>query len=341
MIDKILYGRSHLLYYPSVLNNFKEGLFVIEKFNLFLQKYIAILTPLSLVLGVFLENIGHNLLFLVAWLFAFMTFSGSLSMKFKDLKIFMKHPLLILFTIVFLHLLMPFWVYFLSMIIFDDHLLTVGFVLSVAVPTGVTSVIWINICKGNLPLGLAIILIDTLLSPFIMPLMLYIASGEKIQLDVTSLVLNLTLMIVLPTILGIMVNELSKGEIPKKFGKKLAPFSKLCLFTVIMINSSVISPYLKDFNTHLIFVLLLVLFRAISGYVFALIIGRYILKDHPQMITFVFTGGMRNIAVGVIVATTYFPSKVATPVVFGMLFQQVLASIFSKVMSKTAIAESI
>ncbi len=185
---------------------------------------------------------------------------------------------------------MPLLAYFLSTIIFDDHLLTVDFVLSVAVPTGVTSVIWINICKGNLPLGLSIILIDTLLSPFIMPFMLYIVSGEKIQLDVASLILNLILMIVLPTILGILVNELSKGEIPKKFGKKLAPFSKLCLFAVIMINSSAISPYLTNFNLHLISVLLLVLVIAISGYVFALIIGRYIIKDYPQMTTLVFTG---------------------------------------------------
>ncbi len=313
---------------------------MLEKLNGFLQKYIAILTPLSLVVGVLLESVGHSLLFLVSWLFAFMTFVGSLNMKFKDVKIFTKHPALILFSIIFLHLLMPLWAYFLSTIIFDDHLLTVGFVLSVAVPTGVTSVIWINICKGNLPLGLSIILIDTLLSPFIMPFMLYIVSGEKIQLDVASLILNLILMIVLPTILGILVNELSKGEIPKKFGKKLAPFSKLCLFAVILINSSAISPYLTIFNLHLISVLLLVLVIAVSGYVFALIIGRYIIKDYPQMTTLVFTGGMRNIAIGVIVATTYFPSKVAMPVVFGMLFQQVLASLFSKIVTKRTVTSS-
>ena len=311
---------------------------MLEKLNTFLQKYIAILTPLSLVLGVLLENIGQHLLFLVSWLFAFMTFTGSLNMKFKDVKIFVKHPALILFSIIFLHLLMPLWAYFLATVIFDDHLLTIGFVLSVAVPIGVSSVIWINMCKGNLPLGLSIILIDTLLSPFIIPAMLYIVSGEKIELDVASLIFNLILMIVLPTILGILVNELSKGEIPKKYGKKLAPFSKLCLFAVVMINSSTIAPYLNDFNVQLISVLLLVLVVAGSGYVFALLIGRYVLKDYSVMTTLVFTGGMRNIAVGVIVATTYFPSKVAMPVVFGMLFQQVLASLFSKLVTKSTLS---
>lgn len=310
---------------------------MLEKLNTFLQRYIAILTPFSLILGVLLESIGHSLLFLVSWLFAFMTFTGSLNMKFKDAKIFVKHPVLILFAIVFLHLLMPLWAYFLSTVIFDDHLLTIGFVLSVAIPTGVTSVIWINICKGNVPLGLSIILIDTLLAPLILPSILYVVSGEKIQLDVASLIIDLILMIVLPTILGILTNELSKGELPKKLGKKLAPFSKLCLFSVVMINSSAIAPYLKNFNTDLIFVLLLVLAIAVSGYTFALLIGRYIIKDYAQTTTLLFTGGMRNIAVGVVVATTYFPSKVAMPVVFGMLFQQVLASIFSRINTKSAV----
>ncbi|UZM97344.1 hypothetical protein OL548_19400 [Lysinibacillus sp. MHQ-1] len=138
------------------------------------------MTPLSLILGVLVESWGQNLVFLVSWLFAFMTFSGSLHMKFKDVKIFMKHPGLIIFSIIFsspIHAVMG--VFFLSTVIFDDHLLTVGFVLAVAIPTGVTSVIWINICKGNLPLGLSIILIDTLLSPFILPFILFFVSGEK------------------------------------------------------------------------------------------------------------------------------------------------------------------
>ncbi|WP_107841047.1 bile acid:sodium symporter family protein [Metasolibacillus meyeri] len=307
---------------------------MLEKLNLFLQRYIAILTPLSLIIGVLFENILHHLLFLVVWLFAFMTFAGSLRMTFKDFAIFVKHPVIILTSIAFLHIVMPLWAYFLSSIIFDDYLLTIGFVLSVAVPTGVTSMIWITICKGNVPLGLSIVLIDTLLAPFIMPLLLFIVSGEKVELQLPSLMTSLTFMIVLPTLIGIAVNELSKGQIPQKISGILAPFSKLALFAVIMINSSAIAPYLKNVDIELAFVIGLVLVIAICGYVFTLLIGRYFLHDSSHITTFVFTGGMRNIALGVVIASTYFPAKVAMPVVFGMLFQQVLASIVSKFVGK-------
>lgn len=295
---------------------------------------MAVLTPLSLVLGVFLEDVGGYLLFLVPWLFAFMTFSSSLSMKLNDIKVFTKYHKTILISIAFLHILMPVWAYTLSTIIFDDHLLTIGYVLSVAVPTGVTSVIWVNICKGHIPLSLSIVLIDTLLSPIIMPYLLHIIVGESIAIDTASIIIDLLWMIVLPSIAGIALNELSKGSIQNTIGKYLGPLSKLSLFGVIMINSSAIAPYLKDINWELIGVIFLVLILSISGYIFAMLLGRFIWKDTSILTTFVFIGGMRNIAVGVIVATTYFPAKVAMPVVFGMLFQQVLASLFSKVIQK-------
>ncbi|WP_338133678.1 bile acid:sodium symporter [Staphylococcus arlettae] len=96
---------------------------------------------------------------------------------------------------------------FLTQTVFNDHLLTIGFVISVAIPTGVTSIIWINICKGDFPLGLSIILIDTLLAPIILPTLLYVLVGESINIDTISILKGLILMIVIPSIFGILVNE--------------------------------------------------------------------------------------------------------------------------------------
>ena len=307
---------------------------MLNKANVWMQRWMPILTPTSLVIGVMLEDVGHQFLFLVPWLFAFMTFASSLGMNFNDAKSFTKYPKTILICIAFLHIIMPIWAYFLSTVIFDDDLLIIGYIISVAVPTGVTSIIWVSICKGNLPLGLSIVLIDTLLSPIIMPALLHIVAGEKIAIDTASLIMNLVWMIVLPSVLGVLLNELTKGSVQQTLGKKLSPFSKLCLFGVVMINSSAIAPYLQNITWELAAVIVVVFILAASGYAIAFVLGHFIWKDFKLVTTLVFVGGMRNIAVGVIVATTYFPAKVAMPVVFGMLFQQVLASLFSKVLER-------
>lgn len=306
---------------------------MLNSFNSRIQSLMPILTPLCVVIGVIFHNIGEHLLFLVPFLFAFMTFTGSLSMRFSDVKVFKKHPGAILFVILFIHILMPVWAYFLSSVIFDDQLLVIGFVISVAVPTGITSIIWISICRGNFPLGLSIILIDTLLAPFILPVILYALVGEGVTIDATSIILDLIWMIVLPSILGMVLNELRKGNL-KEFGQVLAPFSKLSLFGIVAINSSAVAPFLTDITWELLGIITFVFILAGSGYGFALILGHFIFRDTKTVTSLVFLGGMRNIAVGTIIAVTYFPAKVAIPVVFGMLFQQVLASLYAKVVNK-------
>ena len=185
---------------------------MVQQLNQFIQRWMPILTPLSLIVGVLLERIGGHLLFLVPILFALMTFISSLKLKFQDIKVFKQYPKTILFVIAFLHILMPLWAYFLAQVIFDDHLLSIGFLLSVAVPTGVTSVIWVTMSKGNLPLCLALILIDTLLAPIIMPATVHVVIGETIHLETVSLMLDLIWMIVLPSILGMVMNEWTKGK---------------------------------------------------------------------------------------------------------------------------------
>lgn len=201
-------------------------------------------------------------------------------------------------------------------------------------PTGVTSFIWVSICRGHLPLCLVIILIDTLTSPVVIPALLHSVMGQTIEIDTVGLMLDLLWMIVVPSLVGVALNELTKGNIAMTLGKKLAPFSKLSLFSIVMINSSAIAPYIKHFSWELVGVIVIVFVLAVSGYALCFVLGHILWRDISIITMFVFTGGMRNIAVGVVIATTYFPAKTVMPVVFGMLFQQVLAAFFSRIVEQ-------
>lgn len=291
---------------------------------------MAVLTPLSLLIGVMFDQIGQTFIGWIPFVFALMTFISGLNIRMRDAKVFVEHPKTILICIAFLHILMPVWAYFLAELFFDNHLLTIGFVLAVAVPTGVTSMIWITVSKGNVPLGLAIVLIDTLLAPFVMPSIVQLVVGNEMEIATNSIIIDMIWMIVLPSLAGIAVNELTKGSFPKKYSQVLAPISKFCLFFIVLVNSSVVAPYLKNLNAEIIKIIIVVLCLSVSGYLFAAIFARLFWQDRAIGTTFIFNAGMRNIAAGVVVATTYFPAKAVLPVVLGMLFQQVLASFASQ-----------
>lgn len=301
---------------------------MLQRMNKQLEKIMPLITPTGVVLGVLLSAYLKDFSFLIPWIFAFMTFAGSLSSNFKSLKEALVHPFPIFIAMLILHVFMPIWAWGIGHVAFNGDMYTItGLVLAMVIPTGVTSFIWVSIYKGNLPMTLSIILIDTLLSPLIVPLTLELFIGQKVELDTIAIMKGLLSMIVIPSVLGMFLNEITKGKIEDQLGTKLAPFSKISLGFVVMLNGAIVAPYLRHIDLKLVSITLLVLFMALTGYLFSFLIGRLIKSDRDTVVSLTFTGGMRNISAGAVIAVSYFPAAVAVPVVVGMLFQQVLASV--------------
>ncbi|QNU26307.1 bile acid:sodium symporter family protein [Geobacillus zalihae] len=307
-----------------------------QSINRRLEKVLPLLTPASVVIGVWLSNELHDYAALVPWLFAFMTFSGSLRLRLADLKEALIHPGPIAAALCLLHLVIPLWAFGLGHLFFGhDRLTVIGFVLAAAIPTGVTSFIWVSIGRGNLALALSVILIDTFLSPAVVPLTLLLFAGSAVEIDVWQMVLGLFFMIILPSLGGMLVSERLSGRANERLAGGLAPFSKLALVLVVMINSAVVAPYFGHADARLVFMAFLVFVIAGSGYFLSWMAARWLKFAPPDIIALTFTGGMRNISAGAVLAMTYFPPPVSVPVVLGMLFQQVLASMYHRLLDKT------
>lgn len=301
---------------------------MLEKMNAFLGKWMPLLTPISVLIGVLLSDILHHVSFLVPWIFAVMTFIGSLTSNLKSVKYTITHPLSLLLTLAILHILTPLWAFGIGHLFFQNDPYTItGLTLAVVIPTGITSVIWVSLYKGNIALTLAIILLDTLLSPFLVPLSMSLFVGETVQLEVWGMMKGLLGMIVLPSIFGMMVNQFSV-EKAKKWNHTLSPFSKIGLALVVSINSSVVAPYLRNIDKKFLQVALTVFVIALSGYFFAWILGVVTKRSKEDTIAMIYSGGMRNISAGAVLAVSFFPPAVAVPVVIGMLFQQILAALY-------------
>ncbi|KLV27517.1 hypothetical protein ABW02_05005 [Niallia circulans] len=301
---------------------------MLEKMNAFLGKWMPLLTPISVLIGVLLSDILHHVSFLIPWIFAMMTFIGSLTSNLKSVKYTITHPLSLLLTLAILHILTPLWAFGIGHLFFQNDPYTItGLTLAVVIPTGITSVIWVSLYKGNIALTLAIILLDTLLSPFLVPLSMSLFVGETVQLEVWGMMKGLLGMIVLPSIFGMMVNQFSV-EKAKKWNHTLSPFSKIGLALVVSINSSVVAPYLRNIDKKFLQVALTVFVIALSGYFFAWILGVVTKRSKEETIAMIYSGGMRNISAGAVLAVSFFPPAVAVPVVIGMLFQQILAALY-------------
>jgi len=200
--------------------------------------------------------------------------------------------------------------------------------LAMAIPTGITSFVWVSIYKGNIALTLSIILIDTMLSPFIVPFTMSVLVGGNIEMDIVGITQGLFLMIVIPSFVGMTLNQVLKERVASGLSARLSPFAKIGMGIVVMLNGAVVAPYLLDINLKLIGIAIIMFLVAFSGYLISFFTGKLFKQDKETVTAMMFTGGMRNISAGAVLAVSYFPAAVAVPVVLGMLFQQVLASIF-------------
>lgn len=76
---------------------------------------------------------------------------------------------------------------------------------------------WVTIYHGNGPLSLSLVIVDTLLAPFLIPLTLRILVGSRIRVDTAGMMEELILMIALPAILAMAFNQVSKGKVKRSF----------------------------------------------------------------------------------------------------------------------------
>lgn len=304
-------------------------------FNRFIEKWMPFVTPCSLLLGVLLSVWLKPFSFAVPWIFAFMTFSGSLGSNFRDLKKVLQHPAPLLVCLLILHVWMPLIAWGAGSGLFrgDSYTIT-GLVLAFVIPTGIVSFMWVSLYQGNIALTLSIILLDTFLSPFVVPYTLHLIVGADVNIDTWGMMKGLLWMVVLPSIAGMILNQWTGGTIKKSLGPKLAPFSKLGLILVVAINASVVAPYFTHVSLKSFGIGLTVLAIAATGYVWGWLGARRMGCDRGIIVAMTFNSGMRNISAGAVLAATYFPAQVVFPVMVGTLFQQILASLYAHFLGK-------
>ncbi|RBW67679.1 bile acid:sodium symporter family protein [Bacillus taeanensis] len=308
---------------------------MLQTMNSYLQKAMPFITPSAVAIGVLLAESLHTYVYLVPWIFAFMTFSGSLSSNFSDFKKVLQHPLAMITCLIVLHVSMPLLALGIGSLVFNDEpYLVIGLILAFLIPTGITSLIWVSMYKGNVALTLSIILIDTLLSPLIVPFFLQFFVGTAVEMNEIEMMKGLLWMIVLPSLAGMILNQATKGRVKETLGVKLAPFSKIGLGFVVAVNSSTAAPYFKNINGQFILVASLVLLIAIIGYMSGWLAAKLLKADNSSTVSLIYNSGMRNISAGAVIAIAYFPPLVSLPVIIGMLFQQVLAAFSGYLLEK-------
>ena len=238
-----------------------------------------------------------------------------------------RNPWLLLLILGIVHLVAPFIVYQFGVQLFGaDSPYVIGMVLFTIIPLGISSIIWVGIARGHVALTLSLVVIDTLLAPLIITGLLKLYFGAQISLDYWQLLRELTFMIVLPTILGVLVNTWTNGRFHERTREYTLPTTKIAFVLVVMINVAAITPYMNVLRDDLLRIVPVTLAVVLLGYILGFVVC--LLPGGRQWLTTVpYLTGIRNISLGIVVGLQYFGPLAAVPVVLAILVQQPIATI--------------
>lgn len=276
----------------------------------------------------------------IIFLFAYLTFVTALGSSIKKFFKVLTNPRIPIWILVLVHFMSPVLGWLMGMIFFPgDDFIRTGFLISASIPIAVVSTMWTSITRGNVEVSLVAVTLDTFIGPILLPFFFLLVAGKMIQLNPVEMIGQLLMMVTIPSLIGMLINEYSKYDF-SSFAKGLGGLtSKGALFVVIYINSSVTMPKIT-WGPEIMKLLLVVLVLVSAGYLLGYA-GSFFLRERTRENTsaMVYNVGMRNISFGMVVALTYFPPAVAIPITLTMLFQQPVASIVSLFFNRERLCE--
>lgn len=302
-----------------------------SNYNDWLSKRMFLLVLSALILGVFVRiPSGIDIKSLAIFLFAYMTFMTALSTSLKQFIQVIKKPLVPLWILSLVHLVTPIIALCIGNIFYaDDPSMRLGYLISAAVPIGVTNIIWTSIARGNVPVALVAVTLDTFIVPFFIPAYFQFIAGQAVTIDYITMVKDLMFMVTIPSLLGMIICDITKGK-SESFSKGIGGFtSKIVFFLVIFINASAIVPQII-WDIAIAKTIFVTFLMVALGYTLGYL-GSFLLKDRSRemALTMTYNVGMRNIVFGVVIAMTYFSPTTALPIILGMLFQQPIAAMIT------------
>lgn len=307
----------------------------LQRLNDRMSDHMPLLVVCMLALGLlFPEQVG----FLRSWvtgLMIFQTFAGSLGGSVHDLLRVLSHPKPVLLVMVSLHVFMPLWALAVGSLCFPEQpLYTLSMVLIEASPAAVSSLIWVIIGGGSVELCLSIVLLETMLSPFLLPLTLRLLCGTVVQLDTAGMIGDLFIMVVIPAAAAMALHRIV-GDAPCDRAKRvLSPFSKMAVLGIIAANVTRCAPFLHDLNGELVLLLLVTWLMRVSGLAIGWLLSRLFRLPYAQSLTVTINSSMRNNAASATLAAQYFPAEVVFSPSVSPLFSQLSISVAVRLFQK-------
>ena len=204
---------------------------------------------------------------------------------------------------------MPFIGFVLAKIFELDPLLAVGVVLVGSCPGGTSSNVMTYLARGDVAFSVTMTSVSTILSPIMLPFLMYTYAGEWINVPVLKLFISTVQIILLPVGLGVLLRILIKDKI--KYVLPVLP--SVSSAAIIFIVAVIVAANSASIASVGLLVAVIAIIHNTFGFLIGYRVARFFGMDVNRARAVSIEIGMQNSGLAVALANTYFGALAALP----------------------------
>jgi BASS family bile acid:Na+ symporter len=204
---------------------------------------------------------------------------------------------------------MPFIGFVLAKIFELDPLLAVGVVLVGSCPGGTSSNVMTYLARGDVAFSVTMTSVSTILSPIMLPFLMYTYAGEWINVPVLKLFISTVQIILLPVGLGVLLRILIKDKI--KYVLPVLP--SVSAAAIIFIVAVIVAANSASIASVGLLVAVIAIIHNTFGFLIGYRVARFFGMDVNRARAVSIEIGMQNSGLAVALANTYFGALAALP----------------------------
>ena len=277
----------------------------LRKFSDFLGRYMAVIVAVVTGLALFIPE--SALWIQTGWinpLLMVVMFGMGLTLSFNDFKLLFTNPFQILLGIIAQFAIMPVLAYWLSLSFHLEPALMAGVVLVGTCPGGTASNVITYLSKGDVALSVGMTSINTLLAPFLTPMVTYLLLNTRVDVDIFAMFISIVQVVIIPIVLGLIISKLF-SRITKALSDILPSVS---VIAICLIVACVVSHNASRIISSSVLVFGVVILHNILGYVCGFMLGSALSLNAAKIKALSIEVGMQNSGLAVSLAGSSFPN---------------------------------
>ena len=240
----------------------------------------------------------------INYLLMIVMFGMGLTMKLSDFAVVFKRPGDIIIGCSAQFIIMPLLAFVLGKTFSLNDELLAGVILVGTCPGGTSSNVITYLSKGDTALSVGMTSINTLLAPFLTPLLTYLYLRTSVSVDAKAMFLSIIQVVIVPIGLGLLINRL--------FGKRAQRITDalpvVSVIAICLIVASVVSHNSEKILSTGLIIFIVVILHNLLGYFFGYLIGVLFKMDLPRKKAVAIEIGMQNSGLATTLAGSAFPN---------------------------------